>query len=231
MHMSRMSRSIPGLVPGLLFLLLVVSGSWMFDRNAEPGAAEINEQETPALQDGDIVFQCSVSPQCQAIQEATHSPYTHCGMVFFEKGIPMVLEAVQPVRIAAWSEWRSRGNGHYVVKRLRGDNALTEEDIVTMRAVGQAQLGKPYDARFLMDDERIYCSELVYKVYRDGAGITVGTVERFGDMDLTRPEAHRVLVQRFGDDPPLEEPVITPASLFRSSLLFTVDSVGAPPNS
>ena len=229
--MDRQPRTLPGLIPGLLFLLLIVLGSWMFDRHVEQGAANSTEQEVAVPRDGDIVFQCSISPQCQAIQEATHSPYTHCGLVFFEKGVPMVLEAVQPVRIAAWSEWRSRGNGHYVVKRLRGDNALTEEDVAAMRAVGAAHLGKPYDAQFLMDDERIYCSELVYKVYRDGAGITVGTVERFGDMDLTRPEAHRVLVQRFGDAPPLEEPVITPASLFRSTLLFTVDSVGAPPNS
>ena len=79
-----------------------------------------------------------------------------------------------------------------------------------------------------MDDASIYCSELVYKMYRAG-GMEVGALERFCDMDLEAPIAHRVLVERFGDNVPCDAEVITPVSLFRSPLLITVDSVGAPP--
>ena len=51
------------------------------------------------LKDGDIIFQTTQSSQSKAIQLATHSRYSHVGIVYFDKRQPMVLEAVQPVRV------------------------------------------------------------------------------------------------------------------------------------
>ena len=45
-----------------------------------------------ALQDGDIIFQNSRSSQSEAIRRATHSPWTHMGLVIFRNGDPYVLE-------------------------------------------------------------------------------------------------------------------------------------------
>ncbi|MEO8591210.1 MAG: YiiX/YebB-like N1pC/P60 family cysteine hydrolase [Flavobacteriales bacterium] len=183
-----------------------------------------------AWHDGDIVFQCSVSTQCPAIAQATHSPYTHCGIVFMEDGKPMVWEAVGPVRKTPYAQWVRHGaNGHVVVKRLRDPEALNPQAIEAMRVEGEREMGRPYDIWFNMDDERIYCSELVWKIYERGAHIEPGTVERFGDMDFSGTEARRVLKERFGDRFPADQQVITPASLFRSPLLMTVDSIGVPP--
>ncbi len=39
-------------------------------------------QASYALQEGDIVFHGNAGEQCDAIREATGSPYTHCGVVF-----------------------------------------------------------------------------------------------------------------------------------------------------
>ena len=44
-------------------------------------------------QNGDIVFQISRSPQSRAIQLATHSPYSHMGIVFLRNKDIFVLEA------------------------------------------------------------------------------------------------------------------------------------------
>jgi hypothetical protein len=188
------------------------------------------DRPMPELRDGDIVFQYSGSMQCPAIAQATHSPYTHCGIVFLEKGTPVVWEAVGPVRKVPMSEWVHHGvGGHYVVKRLKDTTPLTSAHVASMKAEGEREMGRPYDIYFSLDEENIYCSELVWKIYTRGAELEVGRLERFGDMDFTGNEARRVLRDRFGEAFPADQQVISPASLFRSSLLVTIDSVGAPP--
>ena len=184
----------------------------------------------PQVKDGDIVFQYSGSAQCPAIAQATHSPYTHCGIVFIEHDLPIVWEAVGPVRKVPLSAWvKHGGNGHYVIKRLKDRGPLTPEHVAGMKAEGEREMGRPYDIFFSLDEESIYCSELVWKIYQRGAELEVGKLERFGDMDFTGAEARRVLHDRFGTSFPADQQVITPAALFRSSLLMTVDSVGGPP--
>jgi len=74
----------------------------------------------PAVQDGDIIFQTSRSSQSLAIQRATHSPYSHMGLVLYRDGRAFVLEAVATVRYTPLAEWIDRGVGrHFVVRRLR----------------------------------------------------------------------------------------------------------------
>jgi len=186
---------------------------------------------TVELHDGDIVFQYSGSQQCAAIAQATRSPYTHCGIVFIEDGKPMVWEAIGPVLKTPYAEWAKHGaNDHVVIKRLKDVAPLTSEHITSMKAEGEKEMGRPYDIWFNMDEERIYCSELVWKIYERGAGLRVGAIERFGDMDFSGAEARRVLKERFGSAFPADQEVITPASIFRSSLLYTVDSLAEPPS-
>jgi hypothetical protein len=112
------------------------------------------------------------------------------------------------------------------VKRLKEPPDTPRID--ALKRSGEAMMGRPYDFRFEPDDERIYCSELVWKMYRS-AGVTVATEERFCDMDLDAPIARAMLLERFGSRVPCESRVVSPAALFRSPVLLTIDSVGAPP--
>jgi len=48
--------------------------------------------------------------------------------------------------------------------------------------------GKPYDLYFEWSDERIYCSELVWKLYKFLTGLRIGELNRLKEFDLTRPE-------------------------------------------
>lgn len=220
----------PYVRPFLVISAIALSAALVF---AMPGRGLPQKGKTgqaPALRDGDVVFQNSGSMQCVAIAQATRSPYTHCGIVFIENGRPMVWEAVGPVLRTPYGEWAARGvNGHVVVKRLKDPAPLTPVHLAAMRAEGLKEMGRPYDLWFSMDDERIYCSELVWKVYERGAGLRVGSIERFGDMDFSKAEARRVLKERFGDAFPADREVITPVSVFRSPLLYTVDSIATPP--
>ncbi|TAD92964.1 MAG: peptidoglycan peptidase, partial [Bacteroidetes bacterium] len=86
---------------------------------------QVKERKIP-IQNGDIIFQISLSGQGKAIALATKSAYTHCGIVFEqEKGKFAVLEAIQPVTITPLKDWIARGDkGHYVLKRLKNASEI-----------------------------------------------------------------------------------------------------------
>ena len=115
---------------------------------------------------GDIIFQTDQSHQSKAVQLATHSRFSHVGIIFNTAEGIMVYEAVQPVRITPINEWIKGGKGGaYVVRRLKNsENILTKAAVQKMKAVGDKYLGKDYDAFFEWSDSRIYCSELVWKI-------------------------------------------------------------------
>lgn len=177
------------------------------------------------LRDGDIAFHESTSRQSEMLRALTGSRWTHMGVVFMQGGKPVVLEAVSPVKWTALAAWTARGRGkHYVVKRLRNAEArLTPEVIAKMRQVGTRWLGRPYDSQFRWQDDTLYCSELVYKVYDRGAGIRIGRIERARDMNLDDPRVEAARRQRFAGgrfDP--DEQVVTPVSMFEDPQLITV---------
>lgn len=178
----------------------------------------------PEFQDGDIIFHTSTSSQSEALRLATGSPYTHMGIIFIENDGPVVLEAVGPVKRTPLSEWIKRGeDGKFVVKRLADSQAqLTSDAIARLKEAGARYSGRPYDLQFRWSDERIYCSELVWKMYKNAMDIEVGEVKTFRDFDLSDPTVAGKLEERFGAGVPLDEKVVSPASMFESERLVTV---------
>ena len=176
------------------------------------------------LRDGDIIFQTSRSEQSIAIQKATHSQYSHMGIVFFRNGSPHVYEAIKTVQYTPLRKWVDRGEGgRYVVKRLReADRILTSQAVKKLRQAGAKFQGKPYDSYFEWSDKRIYCSELVWKIYDRGIGIRVGRLQKVRDLDLSDPIVKTKMKERYGDKVPLDETVISPGEMFSSDLLVTV---------
>ncbi len=172
---------------------------------------------------GDVVFQTSRSSQSMAIQLATKSPYSHMGIVYIREGKPFVYEAVQPVTLTPLAEWVARGErGHFVAKRLRdASSLLTAETLQAMREVGERFAGKDYDLYFEWSDDRIYCSELVWKVFDEGAGIQLGARQTIADFDLTHPAVQAKLKERFGDRIPRDEIVVSPVAIFDAPQLET----------
>lgn len=183
------------------------------------------KHETP-LRSGDVIFQTSMSPQCHAVRLATRSQFSHCGMIWKVDGKDYVLEAVQPVKITPLAEWISYGDKQqYVVRRLRNaDSILTPNVLVKMEAEGKKMLGKSYDGYFEWSDDRIYCSELVWKIYKRAAGIEVGKLQQIRDFDLSSPAVKEIIRERYGDHIPMNETVISPQSLYECSLFETITS-------
>ncbi len=179
----------------------------------------------PQWKDGDIIFQISQSSQCKAIQAATKSQYAHVGIMFQKDYKWYVLEAVGPVVYTPLAEWIARGErGHYVVKRLKNTDVLTLTALECMKQQGQSYLGLPYDLTFEWSDKRMYCSELVWKLYKDCAKIEVGALKKLRDFDITHPLVVAKIKERYGNNIPLDETVISPGDMFADEDLVTVFS-------
>jgi hypothetical protein len=175
------------------------------------------------LRDGDIIFHSSRSGQSAAIQRATHSPYSHVGLVLYRDGKPFVFEAIATVRYTPLANWVARGDGgRYVVKRLK--TPMTSAQALKLRTAAEKYANKPYDLYFEWSDARIYCSELVWKAYRDALGIELGARQKLREFDLSDPAVRAKMRERYGTRVPLDEPVISPAAQFESPLLETVVS-------
>jgi hypothetical protein len=176
------------------------------------------------IRNGDLIFQTSLSGQSRAIQLATKSRYSHCGIIYGENGKFYVFEAVQPVKSTPLDKWIARGrDGKFVIKRLRNaDKVLTEEALLKMKDEGAKFNGKRYDQTFEWSDDKIYCSELIWKIYKRATGIEVGRPEKLSDFDLTNEVVKRKMKERYGDHIPKDEIVISPAAIFNSNLLQTV---------
>jgi len=176
------------------------------------------------LKEGDIIFQSTASRQCEAVKLATKSKYSHVGMVFKKDGDWMVFEAVQPVKYTKFKEWTTHGeNNHYVVKRLvKRDSFLSDSILSRMKIEGAKYLNKNYDIYFGWSDESIYCSELVWKVYKDVVGVEVGQLQKLKEFDLSQGIVKQIVEERYGENIPWEETVVSPAAIFVSSNLRTI---------
>ena len=132
-----------------------------------------SKTDSTNFQNGDIIFQTSTSDQSKAIQIATNSKYSHMGILYKNGSDFFVYEAIQPVKLTPLSDWIKRGkNGHYVVKRIKNSQKLlTPKVLKKMKLIGEKYAGKNYDLYFEWSDSRIYCSELVWKIYKEAVGV------------------------------------------------------------
>jgi hypothetical protein len=184
------------------------------------------------VKDGDLIFQRSQSAQAAALEEGTGSIWTHVGTAFKNgKAGWQVFEASRTVTMTPIDDFVRRGkNGAFVIKRLASGAPGTKE-LQKLRSSFAVFAGKPYDIFFEWNNQRIYCSELVWKGYVAALGVEIGKVQRFKDIRLDGPEVRRLIderLTRIGKKVDLEEEIITPVAMFEAPNLVQVHSQGKP---
>ena len=178
----------------------------------------------PRPLEGDLIFQTSQSSQSQAVQEATRSTYSHMGVILIKKDVPCVFEAISTVQCTPLKKWIARGKGgQYKVKRLKSRTPLeSATGIEQFRDVAETFAGRQYDLTFEWSDTKIYCSELVWKIYQKAFGLEIGKLSKLSDFNLSSPAVRQKIWERYSGNPPLEEKVISPEAMFNSPLLIDV---------
>ena len=91
-----------------------------------------------------------------------------------------------------------------------------------MKLISNKFNGKNYDSTFEWTDKKIYCSELIWKIYYQATGIQIGKLKKLKDFDLTSLKVKQIMAKRYGVKIPLNNTVISPDDIFKSELLFTV---------
>ena len=172
---------------------------------------------------GDIIFTKTEGRQAIAVEAATESPWTHTAVIFMQNGKPIVLEAVQPVQIISLDAYlkRSDKTSKHSFKRLKDPSPLKQDVFIRASAWAKKHVGKNYDGRFQWSDQTLYCSELVWKVYHQCAGIELCRVKKVKEYNLEHPKVKQLIKERFGsvDKLNLEEKIVAPSDIFESELL------------
>ena len=210
--------------------LLMSFGCALFVANSVFGNILFSKENTTAIngldkiQEGDMIFQTSQSKQCEAVRIATNSKFSHCGIVFVEKDKKYVFEAVQPVKYTPLETWITRGkDNHFAVTRLKNAaKILNTKTIQKMKDYGKGLNNKDYDLYFDWSNDKIYCSELIWKIYKNGAGIELCPLQKLKDFNLEDPRVRAILEERYGNTIPLEEDVVAPSDLENSKIVTTI---------
>ena len=171
-------------------------------------------------QEGDIVFQAlpKVSPLVRMIEGATGSNYSHCGVVIRENGEWKVIESIFDVHVEPLYKWVQRGRSSgFAAYRVRDEHRA---QIPRFVAELKKFLGRPYDYRYEMNDDQLYCSELAYKAWKNATGQQMGKMTKLGELNWKPYEA---TIRELEDGPPpLEREIITPKALSEAPQLVEV---------
>ena len=206
-----MKKLFPTAAATLLLVLPILAGICV--------AYDQKETSEVVLLPGDLVFQDTRSPQSRIIRSITDSPYSHVGVIFRREGRLHVFEAYGPVKSTPLTDWVRRDEGRFAIRRLkRREELLDAEALAALEKLGQAWLGKPYDPQFRWDDEKLYCSELVWKLFREGLEIELAELERWEDYPLRNERVQALVRERWGEENPRGK-LISPAALFVSPIL------------
>lgn len=170
--------------------------------------------------EGDLYFQSLPrNAVVNAIEGASDSPYSHCGILVRKGDAWFILEAIGPVRETPLAIWINQARDrHYDVFRLEAEH---ERNIPAFIKAAKEYMGRPYDIRYRMDDKKIYCSELIFKGYRDATGESLGKLVKFGDLKWVR---HTPVILAIEGSIPLNRIMITPRHLSEAKQLEKVFS-------
>ena len=169
--------------------------------------------------EGDVIFQSLPrNAVVNAIEGATESPYSHCGIVAKQNGKWVVLEALHGVEVTPVSQFLLRGRRQgFAVCRFRKEH---QKHIPEILKAAREMLGRPYDSRYRMDDEKIYCSELIWKAYKK---VTRSELGKPVALQTLKWGPYRPVIEALEGGPvPLNRMMITPADMARAKQLKLV---------
>lgn len=159
-----------------------------------------------ALREGDIVFIETKSFQSKFVKLGMMSIWSHCGIAVNTPEGVQIMEADTTVRILPVERFIDKSvGGKYIIKRPAQQ--------LTQPIEQDKWLGRWYDLQFSFDNDYVYCSELVWLIYKE-QGIELCPPIKINEHFMVRfPVMQRALEER-GISP--EQYAVAPCDLLRA---------------
>ena len=130
------------------------------------------KKEKIIIQEGDLLFQdLDSGPLCDGIEQVTHGfnnmNFSHIGIVTNIDKKNYVLEAFDGVDTVNLEDFLNRSvNNKNQPKVVVGRVKKNHQKLIT-KAIshGMSLIGLKYDEEFKIDNEKFYCSELIYEIF------------------------------------------------------------------
>ena len=151
---------------------LILINAYSFGQTNKLNNILINNQ-TYNIQEGDLFFQdLDSSPLCDAIEKVTHSVnnknFSHVGICIIENSELFILEAfTNGVGIIKVEDFLERslnkdGDPKVSIGRLKPKYKYLIKPALQK---GKSLIGKEYDDLFIINNDKYYCSELIYNIF------------------------------------------------------------------
>jgi hypothetical protein len=175
------------------------------------------------LRTGDILLQPLSCWTCSLIEAQERSIYSHVGIVVATGPQVLVAESYSPhVEIKTFTDFSSKTERGQSIRVIRAKADISRYPLREL--VEEKYLNLSYDAQFRINNfdqrgEKIYCSELVYKMFEHFN--IVQPQLKIMDFDINPDYWDRF----FGFNTPRGELGISPADYERSDFFYTVGDV------
>ena len=198
------------MILGIILLILALPFGSMVTETFTTQTEPVKE-----VREGDVIFQTSLSRQSPLIQIATRSKISHCGIIVMKNGKPYVLETLKTLVVTPLDKFIARGeDGKYWLKRRKKEN---------IKIKYASYLGKPYDLAFKFDNDKFYCSELIYDIYKNQLGIELCEPKEVSEYLILGtdklPQIEKAMKKRGITK---EQYAVAPVDIFESDYLDTV---------
>ena len=188
--------------------------------------------------DGDLLFQnLDCGPTCDAIEAVTWGvdsvKFSHIGLVVNVEGEWKVLEAISKgVILTPLHEFLNRSFDDSGKPKVWVGRLKPEYKNLIAPAINQVPevLGFPYDDEFIYDNNKYYCSELIYDIFKNANNDKpVFTLEPMTFKSLKTNEYFPVWIDYYNKlniNIPQDSLGINPAGISRSNKIEIVKKLG-----
>jgi uncharacterized protein YycO len=177
------------------------------------------------LQSGDLLFVSSKwyeSDMEQAIKSST-GQYSHVALVEVDSlGVVWVIEATPNDGVKRKSFNRFEQDNYFFMFGSFDIYRLTVSfDTAAVIARAKSFVGQPYDDAFLPDNDKLYCSELIYECFLDTAGKHLFETQpmNWREKEGKLPDYWKKHFEKLGIPVPEGVPGTNPTDISRSPLL------------
>lgn len=159
-----------------------------------------------SLREGDILFIETTSFQSKFVKMGMLSIWSHCGIAVNTPEGVQIMEADTTVRILPVERFIAKSvGGKYIIKR--------PEQQLSKPIDKDKWLGKWYDLKFSFDNDEVYCSELVWLIYKE-QGIELCPPIKINEHFMVRFKVLQEALMERGISP--EQEAVAPCDLLRA---------------